>query len=60
MPRIGALAWADQVKPGMNEVNVLMRREELTSTNLWMKWTDVAKSIGVVFLYTTYSAGSML
>ena len=56
---IGALAWADKVKPGASEANVRMSREGLTSTNLPMKWTDVTKSFGLVFLYM-YSAGSML
>ena len=55
---IGALAWADKLKPGTSEANVRMSREGLTSTDLPMKWTDVMKSIGLVFLYK-YSAGSM-
>lgn len=55
---IGALAWADKVKPGASEANVRMSREGLTSTDLPTKWTDVMKSIGLVFPYT-YSTGSM-
>ena len=47
---IGALAWVDKVKPGTSEVNMRMSREGLISTDLPMKWADITKSIGVVFL----------
>ena len=55
---IGALASADKVKPGTSEANVRTSREELISTDLLMKWTDVMKLISLVLLYT-YSTGSM-
>ena len=51
-------AWADKVKLGTSEANVRMAREGLTSTDLPMKWADVMRLIGLVFLYK-YSTGSM-
>lgn len=42
---IGALAWADKVKPGTSEANVRMGREGLTSTDLLMRWADVMRLV---------------
>ena len=53
---IGPLAWVDIMKPGTSEANVRTSREGLT--DLPMKWTDVVKSFGLLFL-CTYSAESM-
>lgn len=50
-----ALKWnvlgieVDNAKPGTSEANVRKSREELTSTDLPMNWTDVMKLIGLVF-----------
>lgn len=41
----GALAWADKVKPGMNEANVRMSREGLTSTDLLIFCTNVLQDL---------------